>query len=610
MSMGMSMGMSMSMRQTQSMQCIQVSMPSVQWSLLQAYQTYGAAPPSYIEPTFEEGEFRPGLKLELQRIADFESLGHVERMKRVDAANKLFRFAYTRGKDYDSGQDKYYYKIPLLRDLNVMNDPNGIDRIKIKISRAEYERACAILRAVGELERIARAIPYHELYQSVVKHLRCDFKTCIDNIVLVSVDRGGRIPCIILQRALNLESMYSLKVDQGGRGLDEDRLCKFATNGTLAGKHVLFVDSTVDSGRQVRALTPYFESGDWKRKLAHESWSVIGSNEYGQNLDHHQNINWGVDPDQTFEDDPKLMGIDYAPGDHTKVVECPSETSQAIRKCLLAVPDGYVYSAADLGEQLDAQLKKWRQRQKERRAEHRKQVKEKKAAHQQEVTEYCRKKDAVDEAEQVERELERITSSERWKQLKATHQTLPVEVLPEAIQNGHQAHDLHNVLIVGSGRQDLPEATARFVADNLGAHCSLFAGTDDGNPGAVLKAVLNSEKVLQPKVRLYQPEYVRHQSTGTFGNAPVVFVGLEKKDMRRQMISDSHVVLALGGAEGTLREVLMSLHMGKPTVIVEGYGPVAAYVLSNKRLRKQENLKACYGVAQAVQTILELSSKI
>lgn len=607
MSMGMSMGMgfSMSQRQTQSMR-MQVSMPSIQWSLLQAYKKYGAAPPPYVEPTFEEEEFKPRLKLERQRLADFESLEHVERMKRVDEANAVFRFAYTRGWDTHEERDKFYYKIPLLRNRSIMDDPEGIDKIKVKVSRAEYDRACAILESVGELERIARATPYHELYQSVVDHLQKSHKTTLDQTVLVSVDRGGRLPCIILQRALNFESMYSLKVDQSGRGLDMDRLKEFAAKGTLAGKHVLFVDSTVDSGRQIRELESYFDVAEWKQRLAYQSWSVIGSNEDGRNLNHHQNVNWGVDPDRTFEDDPSLMGIDYAPGSHTKVVECPSDTSHAIRKCLLSVPDGYVYLAADIDVQLQSQRKKWLECQKRRQAEHRQQIKEEKAAHHQEVAQYQQKKAAIDEAEKLERQLERITSSKRWKQLKAAHQSLPIETLPAAIQNG-QVHDLHNVLIVGSGRQDVPEATARFVAENLGAHCSLFAGTPDGNPGAVLKAAMNSEKVPRPEIRLYQPEYVRQQVGETFGNVPVVFVGPEKTDMRRQMISDSHAVLALGGAEGTLREVLLSLHLGKPTVLIEGYGPVAAFVLSSKRLRKQANLKACYGIAQAVQTILDLS---
>ncbi len=600
------MSMGFSMRQTQSMR-MEITMQSIQWSLLQAYAKYGAAPPPYVEPTFDEEEFTPRLKLELQRIADFDSLGHVERMKRVDDANKLFRFAYTRGRDYNSGVEKYYYKIPLLRDRNIMDDPDGIDRIKIRISRAEYERACAILEAVGELERIARAIPYHELYQVVVDHL-WQRQVHLEQVVLVSVDRGGRIPCTILQRALNMKAMYSLKVDQGGRGLDEDRLREFIDDGTFIGKYVLFIDSTVDSGRQIRVLEEYFDSPDWKSKLSHCGWSIIGSNEDARNLGRHQNVNWGVDPDTTFEDDPNLMGIDYAPGSHTTVVECPSETSEAIRKCLLAVPDGYVYLAADINEQIEAQRKKWQERQKERRKENREQVKTEKANHQQKTKQYRQNKAVFDEAAKLEHQLERITSSKHWQQLKVMHQTLPNELLPEAIQNG-QAHDLHNVLIVGSGRQDLPEATTRFVADNLGAHCSLFAGTDNGNPGAVLKAVLSSEKVSHPEVRLYQPEYARATGEGTFGNVPIVFVGPEKRDMRRQMISDSHVVLVLGGAEGTLREVLMAIHMGKPTILVQGYGPVAAYVLNSKRLRKRKNLKSCYGIAQAVQTILDASKK-
>ncbi len=580
-------------------------MPDIEWSLLTAYEKYGAAPPPYVEPTFEEEEFKPRLKLTRQQIPGFESLNHYERMRRIDEANEMFRFAYTRGEDCDTGRPKNYYKIPLLRDRKIMNDPDSIDHIKIKISRAEYERAQAMLESVGELERIVRAIPYYKLFGCTMKHLG-SFSAPLENIVLVAVDRGGRIPCIILQRALNLESMHSLKVDQGGRGLDEDRLREFAVNGTLTGKHVLFVDSTVDSGRQIRVLEKYFDCAEWTEKLGHKSWSIIGSNEDAQSLNHHQNVNWGVDPDETFEDDPQLMGIDYAPGSHTKVVDCPSETSLAIRKCLLAVPDGYIYVSSDINEQLNAQRKKWQECQKKRRTEHRKQVTLGKANHRQEVADFRKKKTAITEEERLERQIKRITSSKRWKQLKVAHQSLPVETLPAAVQNGH-AHTMHNVLIVGSGSQDLPAATAQFIADNLGAHCSLFAGTPDGNPGAVLKAVLCSGTVPQPEVRLYQPEHARSKTEGTFGNVPVMFVGPEKEDMRRQMISDSHAILVVGGADGTLREVLLALRMKKPTVIIEGYGALAAYVLGSKRLRKQTSLTACYGVAQAIETILEAS---
>jgi hypothetical protein len=118
---------------------------------------------------------------------------------------------------------------------------------------------------------------------------------------------------------------------------------------------------------------------------------------------------------------------------------------------------------------------------------------------------------------------------------------------------------------------------------------------------------LSSDKVERPEVRLFQPDYVRHQRQTKFGNVPVVFVGPEKNDMRRQMIAESHAVLALGGSEGTLREVLTALRTGKPTVVVKGYGPVAEYVLGTKSLREQVNCKPCSGVAEAVQTILDMS---
>ncbi|MDO8512025.1 MAG: hypothetical protein Q7S57_02030 [bacterium] len=581
------------------------SLSPIQWSLLSAYAKYGYGPPPYVEPTYEDETFHPRLKLKLQQIVGFEEMEHSLRMQYVDAANEVFRFAYTRGRDEDDEQ-KGFYKIPLLRNRRIMDDPEGIDRIKIRISRAEYERANAILEAVGELERIARAIPYYELYCTVKKNLRRQFKVGLDDVVLVSIDRGGRLPCIILQRALNMPCMFSLKVDQGGRGLDEDRLLEFVSDGTLRDKHVLFVDSTVDSGRQIRVLERYFDDSNWRARLGHRSWSIVGSNDYAENLGHHLNVNWGVDPDRTFEDNPQLMGIDYAPGSHTKVVDFPSQAATDIRRCLLAVPDGYIYTTSDIDEQLATQREKWQQRQKERRAEHRRQVATEKATHRSETAQHRQRVKAADKADRLDRELRRITSSKRWQALKRASQSLPEETLPQAVQNG-QAHEMHNVLIVGARQQNLPQATVDFVADNLGPHCSLFAGTPKGNPGAVLKAVLASQKVPQPEVRLYQTEHMRGQVDPAFGNSPVVFVGPDKHDVRYRMIDDSHAVLALGGEDGTLEEVLQALLSDKPTFIISGYGPVAAYVAGSKQLRKKKSLHICSSVAEAVQLILDAS---
>jgi hypoxanthine phosphoribosyltransferase len=603
--MGMSMSMGHYLRQEQRLeQKIVVSMTNIDWSLVNAYRKGSFGPPPYVEPTFGEEVFTPHLKLEHRRIENFETLGHETRMRLVDEANAMFRFDYVRGRDeYDSGKEKYYFKIPLLRDFNLSRD---IDKIKIRIARAEYERTTALLKAVGEMERIARAIPYYGLYQSVTAHLRKQHNVGLDEAVLVAIDRGGRIPCLVLMHALGHTTMQTLKVDQGGGRLDEDRLKEFVAQRTLQDKHALLVDSTVDSGRQIGVLEQYFEQPSWRSRLQHRSWSVVGSNDWGKSLEHHHNVNWGVDPDRTFEDDPALMGIDYAQGSHTKVVECPSEASEAIRKCLLAVPAGYIYAPLNIEEQVKQQYTQWRERQKQRRKKHRATVSTGRAEHRKEATDY-RKQQAEQKAhDDFERLLARITAAKRWQTLKTRHKGLPTETLPAVAANG-TAHALHNVLVVGSGKLDLPAASAQFVADKLGPHCSFFAGTPDGNPGAVLKATLQSSRVPQPEVRLYQPQHMQQRGDATFGGVPVVFVGPDKEDMRRQMITDAHVVLALGGAEGTLREVLLSIRLGKPTILIEGYGPVAAYVLGTPRWRRQGNVKRCTGLVEAVQTILDIS---
>ncbi|MBI4434242.1 hypothetical protein HY635_00255 [Candidatus Uhrbacteria bacterium] len=582
---------------------LQIAMPSLQWSLVQAFRSGQAGPPPFVPPTFEGETFEPRIRLERRRITDFESLSHVERMRRVDEANAVFRFAYTRGRDPKDGREKCYFKIPLLRDRNIMNDPEGIDRIKVRISRAEYERATAILAAVGEMERIARAIPYYGLSRAVTRHLQRNHGVQLGDIVLVSVDRGGRIPCLVLQRALGMASMETLKVDQGGGQLDEDRLREFVDRGTLRGKHALFVDSTVDSGRQIRVLERYLDEKPWREQLGHRSWSIVGSNECAENLPHHHNVNWGVDPDQTFEDNPDLMGIDYAHGTHTKVVERPSEASAAIRACLLAVPDGWIYDADDIERQIAEQRREWERRQRARRKAHRRTVVEGRAAHRQEVVTWRRERAEERERDAIERQLARITASRRWQQLVAAQSGTPEEALPESLPNG-SSHVFHNVLIVGRGSRDLSDAAVQFVADHLGPHCSLFAGTPEGNPGAVLRAVLASNRVTTPEVRLYQPEHTR--GSETFGGAPITFVGPEKADMRRQMIADSHVILALGGREGTLREVLMAIEAGKPTVLIEGYGPVPACVFALRRFQRKPNLRRCANLPEAVATVLAL----
>lgn len=593
--MQMSMGLhqQMELRLTQWME---LALEQVEWSLITALKATGGALPPFVPPTFEEEEFTPRLKLERQRIPDFDALSHEERMRRIDAANEVFRFAYVDVPARPGGVARHY-RIPFTRKIGV--DPATIAK---RISHDAYVRATAILAAAGEAERIVRAIPYHRLLRATTHRLQVDHGVGLEDVLLVAIDRGGRIPCLVLMRALGLPAMQSLKVDQGGERLDEDRLREFANTDALRGKHVLFVDSTVDSGRQIRVLERYLEDPKWRSRLGHRSWSVIGSNEMGRDLAHHQNINWGVDPDRTFEDRPELMGIDYAPGTHTKVVECPSPTSEAIRRCLLAVPDGWILTG-DVDQQIASQRSEWARRQRERRRAHHREVRKQRAQHCEEVAAFRRAQALERQRMRIEDAVERITATPRWAEL--AQQALPIEAIPASLPNG-TSHQLYSVLIVGRGQRDLPDASVQFVADQLGVHCSLFAGTADGNPGAVLRAVLASAKVSTPEVRLYQPEYTRSSVGERIGGVPIVFVGPEKNDVRRQMIADSHAVLALGGAKGTLREVLLALEAGTPTVLIDGYGPVPECVWSDRALRKKPNLIWCRSLVEAVQTILAL----
>jgi hypoxanthine phosphoribosyltransferase len=558
MKMGMSLGLSQRISLTQH---LVVSLPPMNWSLVKAFEDDA------------QHEFSFPLTIKRNKLEGFDALAHETQMERIDELNEVFRCAYTRGRDEDTGKERYFYKIPLMRDYNIK-----IDDIKVRITRSEYERAIAILDNVGRMERIARAIPYHVLLTSVREHLTKEYESSIDDAVVVGVDRGGRLPAIILGRALNHSAVYFLKVDQGGGQLDTERLEQFIFEGTLRGKHVLFVDSTVDSGRQIEVLRRHFDDSEWQEKLGFRSWSIVGSNEYGQDLYKHLNINWGVDPDDTFEDNPQLMGVDYAPGSHTKVVEVKSEMSEKIRKLLLDVPDGYVFDLSDIEEQIAVQREKLKEAEAEQKL-----------------------------YDEVEREWLRIVATKAWQNAMAQSPTILFDALPESAPDGAQ-HGLRNILVIGNGRDvDVSEKAAGLIAETLGPHHSFFAGTPNGNPGTILKTVL--ERVATPEVRLYQPGYRQGEVDDSYGDAPVVFVGPEKEDMRRQMVKDSHIAFALGGAEGTLREVLLALKFGKPVVLIKGWGAVPTYLLSSrsKKFFKSPDIKACDGVVEAVRTILDIT---
>jgi len=577
-------------------QRLQISMPYTQWSLVRAFRNSYAGPQP--PPMPDENLFEATLDLKQELIPGFENFDHEEKMRLIDKANKVFRFVYTRGLDWH-GQEKYYFKIPLLRDINIAR--NGIDKIKIRITRAEYEQAVAIIRTVGELERIARAVPYHGLYETVVTHLKKDHDVDLNQTVLVSVDRGGRIPCLILQHALGLTSMETLKVDQGHGQLDVRRLTDFAANNTFRDKHVLFVDSTVDSGRQIKVLANFFDDPWWQEKLGHRSWSLVGSNEYGNNLAHHHNINWGVDPDSTFEDNPELMGIDYAPNSLNRVVECPSITSEAIKKCLLAVPAGLIYNTADVAEQVERQYREW----KKARAERKAQARRERRQADKERKEHWTEQSLIITA--IRQWSERYSMNDQEDLLKK-RLNLPPAALPTIITD-EKSPNSSNILIIGTGGGwvDIPEEVADFLISGLSHFGSLSLGTVQGNPGRILERLIQTNAKI--KVRLYRS--IGQQSWKDYfhndTDRSIIFAGETKTETREQMIKDAKIVLVLGGSRGTMEETLLALKLQKPTVLIKDWGAIPGYLLKIKRYRTLPHLKVCENIVEALQTVLEIT---
>jgi hypoxanthine phosphoribosyltransferase len=518
-----------------------ISLPPTNWSLLDAFRGEGDKPLRF-------------KKIQL----DISGMSLEERLRAVDDANEVFRFAYTRaGSKYGERKGRRY-KIPLTRDRNV-----EFEDTKIPISREEYDRATTILNGAGGFQRIARAVPYSQLYHDVKEFIESQGCT-LDEAVLVGVDRGGRLPSLVMREALGKSEGDTLKVDQSGgsyAGLDTDRLNEMIRNGILKDRFVLFVDSTVDSGRQIQVLRSFFDSEEWKSRIGHKGWGIAGSNENGKNLCRHKNINWGLDPDESFEDDPNLMGVDYAPGSRTKVVDYITETSEAIRKALLEVPKGVILDFSNVNELMKIKL--------------------------------------------AYAQIDKALNSKTWQKTPDSRKDLGVSGLVAATSD-YQPEPRKKLLVIGNGREmTLSENEVDYLVHSLGHAYDIIAGTDDGNPGKVLEKFSQFRK---GSAQLYQPAYSQmdFDAEGIFGG-PAIFHGETKEEFRENLVQSADAVLVLGGNEGTLNETILSLYAGKPVYILASYGAVGNYVQQSKSLRQNQNLHLADTLPAAVQQLREIS---
>jgi hypoxanthine phosphoribosyltransferase len=442
-----------------------------------------------------------------------------------------------------------------MRDFNV-----DIEAIKIPISKEEYLRATTILNNAGRTQRIVRAVPYYEIHNAIKEHLHSK-NLGFEDAVIVGVDRGGRIPARILREATGHDRAYFLKVDQGGRSVSPD-LERLISDGTLKGKYIIFVDSTVDSGRQINALIPHFSG---TKRIGHLGWVVVGSNEYGKNLGNHLNINWGLNPDESFEDNPSLMGVDYGNTNNT-VRALPSTTSTAIRNTLKEVPQGIVLELSGL--------------------------------------------ESLMKAREAFRYAAKVTNRGTWQKLIDKHTQNPHQ--PELLESGAIFDPLNvkvkkAVAIIGDGfRADISDDEALLIAKGMGQDFTVHTGTTKGNPAKVFTAL--AKKYPNSSRILFQPESSSLDPSTTGVTHELHFHGGNKREFRENLVAHSDVLLVLGGKGGTLNEALCGLYTGKQVVVIKNFGAVGEFLSKTAQLKKFENLHSVNSVMDAVQLVRNLAS--
>lgn len=498
---GMVLRQTMELRQTQTLP---------KWSLVDAFKEGG-----FTSPVFP------------LKTLDCSAMSLEDRLKAVDLNNEVFHYSYDEEK---TSQGTTYFKRALHR-----TNPGK----KVRISKKEYITAQKILSYSGRFQRIARAVRYHKLYSDIKEFVQGQ-GCSLDDVVVVGIDRGGRLPSYIVKEALGKNKSYTLKVDQGHEQLDNEKLDEFISSGVFYGKFVLFVDSTVDSGRQIRVLSQYFEDPSYN--IGHKAWGVIGSNDDNRDLFRHKNIDFGFDPDSTFEDRPELMGVDYAEDSLVKVVEKKTKISQGIKKALLDVPKGVVLDFSLIEDIIKAGRN------------------------------YAR---AYKVTEKI------LASSDWYNSLDSPLDEMSQSCVSDTIVN--TAGEKKKLLIVSSKNTPLLLKTEiDYLVRSLGDAFHIVSGSYSGDRGLLMRQF---SKKTNASLSLYLPSGRSIPERDVRRNIDIKYFGKDKADYLEILMHGIDAVLLLGGQDGALKEVLMALYSSKPVFSITNFGKAGYYLSNSKVLR-------------------------
>jgi hypothetical protein len=285
-------------------QKVTISLPSLDFCNLQAAME-------------EDREGKPAGKQ--CRIEKFDDFDHLKRIEMIDSHNHPFRFYYVPA---TKDGKELYFRVPIVGGQNVNSA-----LLAQRISRDFYDRNALLVDNVARVDRILRAIPFRQITVNLRRFLIAAFiaeeeaklgklKTkernealanaprvpFYEKTAIIGLDRGNRLPTIILNHLLN-PSTKPLFVSANGR-VDEQALETLAKKGAFTGKHILLSDSeTVDPAKMEVFRCIFGPNGDpnWLRTLGHTGWSIAGPSENSHKVaGNHLQIDWGIDPRVAF----------------------------------------------------------------------------------------------------------------------------------------------------------------------------------------------------------------------------------------------------------------------------------------------------------------------
>ncbi|MBU2099804.1 phosphoribosyltransferase domain-containing protein [Candidatus Micrarchaeota archaeon] len=161
-------------------------------------------------------------------------------------------------------------------------------------------------RELSQIEQNLLKVKYTKIRTQILAFLEKE-NLSLNNVVFVGNDIGGRIPALVVRKALNLPFMQFVRVSF--EKPDYNYIANAARNGKWKGKTVIFVDSTINSGHQVRSLKDFFDSRTVE-SLGIKGWKLMAHGELADlNIDYGFDKAKGREEWYFFEDRPNVIGV-------------------------------------------------------------------------------------------------------------------------------------------------------------------------------------------------------------------------------------------------------------------------------------------------------------